>query len=124
MAGVACGSSHCLAVTSEGELYSWGCDLAGQCGLGGPKKGFGSVLTMPEFIGTAAALFPLCFLPVLIFFAVGCAQVPSAAISSKRHARTPKNFPAQPAQASPVSFKPPPEIDVAALHTCPLPLEQ
>ncbi|PFH38113.1 regulator of chromosome condensation (RCC1) repeat-containing protein [Besnoitia besnoiti] len=31
---VACGSSHCAAVTADGEIYTWGSDDYGQLGLG------------------------------------------------------------------------------------------
>lgn len=31
---IACGSNHVLGLNEFGELYSWGCNLAGQLGLG------------------------------------------------------------------------------------------
>jgi len=33
---IACGKKHCLALTNEGKLWSWGCNTAGQLGIG-PK---------------------------------------------------------------------------------------
>lgn len=31
---IACGAKHALALTNNGELYSWGCNSEGQLGLG------------------------------------------------------------------------------------------
>ncbi|XP_061191320.1 probable E3 ubiquitin-protein ligase HERC4 [Saccostrea echinata] len=31
---ISCGSSHCLALTDDGRLFSWGCNKYGQLGLG------------------------------------------------------------------------------------------
>ena len=31
---VGCGNHHCLALTSDGEVYAWGQNNAGQCGSG------------------------------------------------------------------------------------------
>ena len=49
---LACGSAHCIAVTSEGQPYSWGSDLKGQLGLGGPEAGYGSVIPAPVLISS------------------------------------------------------------------------
>lgn len=32
---IACGLNHTVALTNNGELYSWGCNKEGQLGLGG-----------------------------------------------------------------------------------------
>lgn len=50
--GVACGSAHCIAVTSEGQPYGWGSDVNGQLGLGGPEAGNGSVVPAPMLISS------------------------------------------------------------------------
>jgi len=50
--GVACGSCHCIAVTSEGQPYGWGSDISGQLGLGGPEAGNGSVVPNPMLISS------------------------------------------------------------------------
>ena len=49
---VACGASHCIAVTSEGQPYGWGSDISGQLGLGGPEAGNGSVVPVPMLISS------------------------------------------------------------------------
>lgn len=49
---LACGSAHCIAVTSEGQPYGWGSDLNGQLGLGGPEAGHGSVVPVPVLISS------------------------------------------------------------------------
>lgn len=49
---LACGSAHCIAVTSEGQPYGWGSDLNGQLGLGGPEAGNGSIVPMPVLISS------------------------------------------------------------------------
>ncbi len=49
---LACGSAHCIAVTSEGQPYGWGSDLNGQLGLGGPEAGNGSVVPTPVLISS------------------------------------------------------------------------
>ena len=46
-AKVACGAAHCMAITPEGRLYSWGWNEHGQCGLGD----VGSVVPTPRAIG-------------------------------------------------------------------------
>jgi alpha-tubulin suppressor-like RCC1 family protein len=30
---IACGSEHCMALTTDGELYSWGLNFKGQLGV-------------------------------------------------------------------------------------------
>ncbi len=35
---VTAGEGHCLAVTETGEIFSWGCATAGQCGHGNSSR--------------------------------------------------------------------------------------
>ena len=44
---VACGAAHCMAITHDGRLYSWGWNGHGQCGLGD----IGSIVKAPQAIG-------------------------------------------------------------------------
>ena len=35
---ISCGSNHCLVLSEAGQLFSWGCNLFGQLGLGNREE--------------------------------------------------------------------------------------
>ncbi|KAM4734623.1 putative E3 ubiquitin-protein ligase HERC3 [Anableps anableps] len=58
---IACGSHHTVALTKDGQVYTWGQDSRGQLGLGGSNSGGGS----PQHIRSLSAI------PVVRIFAGG-----------------------------------------------------
>lgn len=54
---VACGTNHALALTNNGELYSWGSNGEGQLGLGSDTKNE----IKPKIVSSLAAT-PIAFI--------------------------------------------------------------
>ncbi|CAN9498636.1 unnamed protein product [Ophioblennius macclurei] len=53
---VSCGSRHSLALTRDGQLFSWGQDSRGQLGLGGSESGSGSGCDFPQPVRSLSAI--------------------------------------------------------------------